>query len=122
MEFRRVLFRSGLAGDSNGNIYVSDNNNSTIRKIVTSTSAVATLAGTPGEGNSDGSGSSAHFNLPAGMAVDGSGNVYVADLDNYTIRKITPGGAVTTFAGTPGAGGSADGTGAAARFYQIGRA
>jgi|CZKI01.1.fsa_nt_gi sugar lactone lactonase YvrE len=107
----------GLAGDSNGNIYVSDNNNSTIRKIVTSTSAVATLAGTPGEGNSDGSGSSAHFNLPAGMAVDGSGNVYVADLDNYTIRKITPGGAVTTFAGTPGAGGSADGTGAAARFY-----
>ena len=106
-----------LAADANGNIYVSDNNNSTIRKIVASTAVVTTLAGTPGEGNSDGSGSSAHFNLPAGMAVDGSGNIYVADLDNYTIRKITPQGAVTTLAGTPGAAGSADGTGSAARFY-----
>jgi sugar lactone lactonase YvrE len=108
----------GMATDSNGNLYVSDNNNSTIRKIVTSTAAVTTFAGTPGEGNSDGTGTSAHFNTPAGMAVDGNGNVYIADLANYTVRKITAAGVVTTLAGTAGAAGTADGTGPAARFYQ----
>ncbi|HMD61991.1 MAG TPA: immunoglobulin domain-containing protein, partial [Opitutaceae bacterium] len=107
---------AGMAADSGGNVYVADSGNNTVRKL-TPAAVVTTLAGTPGSGNSDGTGPAAQFNLPSGVAVDGSGNVYVADLNNYTIRKITPGGVVSTLAGTPGAAGSADGTGAAARFY-----
>ena len=60
-------------------------------------------------------------NDPRGVAVDSAGNVYVADTDNYTIRKVTPAGVVTTLAGLAGSSGSADGTGSAARFYQPSR-
>ena len=78
---------------------------------------IATLAGTPGViGSNDGTGPAAQFNSPLGVAVDGSGNVFVADTSNDTIRKITPGGVVTTFAGTAGGLGNNDGTGAAAQF------
>src|SRR5882724_4796927 len=70
-----------------------------------------------GLGNEDGTGAAAHFNNPSGVAVDSSGNIYVADQSNHTIRKVTAGGVVTTLAGTAGMFGSADGTGAAARFY-----
>ena len=65
----------------------------------------------------DGTGSAARFNVPRAVAVDGSGNAYVADTDNHIIRKITPGGVVTTPAGTPGQTGGADATGSAARFF-----
>jgi DNA-binding beta-propeller fold protein YncE len=61
-------------------------------------------------------GAAARFNHPTGVVVDPAGNVYVADNWNHTIRKITPDGVVTTFAGAAGAWGSTDGTGAAARF------
>jgi sugar lactone lactonase YvrE len=61
-------------------------------------------------------GAAARFNVPLGMAVDSAGNVYVADVGNDTIRKVTAGGVVTTLAGTAGMSGSADGTGAAARL------
>src|SRR5215468_10720666 len=70
-----------------------------------------------GPGNVDGSGADAHFYQPSGVAVDSAGNVYVADASNQTIRKVTAAGVVTTLAGTAGRFGSADGTGAAARFY-----
>ncbi len=107
---------TNVALDSSGNLYVSDSDNNTIRKIAPS-GAVTTLAGTPGSpGSSDGSGGAAQFNSPAGLAVDASGNVYVADSLNSTIRIITPAGVVTTFAGTPGAQGTTDATGKAARF------
>jgi sugar lactone lactonase YvrE len=76
------------------------------------------LAGSVGgAGNCDGWGANARFSDPAGVAVDGLGNVYVADLFNHTIRKISPAGAVSTLAGMPGSRGSADGTGLLARFY-----
>lgn len=108
---------SGIARDSAGNFYVTDTENSTVRKI-TVTAVVTTLAGSPGQiGKTDGIGSAARFNKPFGIAVDAASNVYVADTGNQTIRKITPGGVVTTVGGLAGQSGSADGVGSAARFY-----
>lgn len=109
-------YPAGLAVDANGTVYVADHNNHTVRKI-TAAGAVTTLAGSAGiSGSADGQGSAARFNGLTGVAVDGSGNVYVADAGNSTIRKITAGGTVTTLAGTAGVAGSADGIGTAARF------
>jgi streptogramin lyase len=105
-----------VATDSAGNLYVADMDNSTIRKI-TPAGVVTTLAGSPGlDGSANGSGSSARFDSPYGVATDGAGNVYVADTFNFTIRKITPAGVVTTLAGSAGLYGSADGPGSTARF------
>ena len=112
----RFCYPYGVAVDGSGNVYVADSMNYTIRKI-TPAGVVSTLAGWPGSsGSTDGTGSAARFDYPTGVAVDGSGNVYVADTDNYTIRKITPAGVVSTLAGLAGTSGSADGTGSAARF------
>jgi streptogramin lyase len=107
----------GVAVDINGTVYVSDLANNTIRQI-TAAGVVTTLAGTPNStgGTNDGTGSAASFGEPAGIAVDTNGNVYVAEYANHTIRKIAPGGVVTTLAGEPGEGGSTNGIGSAARF------
>jgi sugar lactone lactonase YvrE len=106
----------GVAVDGAGNVYVADEFNDTIRKI-TPAGVVSTLAGSPTVvGSTDGPGSAARFNEPLDVAVDGAGNVYVTDAVNDTIRKITPGGVVTTLAGLAGQAGSADGAGSAARF------
>lgn len=108
---------SGVAVDSAGNLYVADYFNFTIRKI-TPSRVVTTLAGSPRQGGStDGTGSAARFNRPNSVAVDAQNNIYVADSSNHTIRKITPGGVVTTLAGLADQPGSANGTGAAARFF-----
>ena len=107
---------SGLALDSAGNLYVADIYNNTIRRV-TPTGSVTTragLAGTPG--SADGTGATARFNRPYGVAVDSATNIYVADTWNHTIRKITPARVVTTLAGQAGSPGSADGIGNAARF------
>jgi sugar lactone lactonase YvrE len=107
---------SGWTVDDSGNVYVAGNVGDTIRKI-TPGGVVTIFAGSAGQaGNSDGTGSDARFNNPNGVAVDGGGNVYVADSDNDTIRKITPVGVVSTFAGSAGQEGSSDGTGSDARF------
>jgi streptogramin lyase len=105
-----------VAVDTNGNVYVADYANHTIRKV-TAAGRVTTLAGLAGSfGTNDGTGSAARFNYPAGVAVDTNGNVYVADQDNHTIRRVTPAGVVTTLAGSAGASGTNDGAGSAARF------
>ena len=109
-------FPTGIAVDASGNVYVADSFNNKIRKI-TSAGIVSTLAGsiTNASGNLDGTGTAATFNSPKGVAVDASGNIYVADSFNHKIRKITPAGLVSTFAGS-GSNGSADGTGILATF------
>jgi hypothetical protein len=107
----------GLTADIAGNLYVADTSNHTIRKVVISTRAVATLAGNAGYfGSSDGAGSIARFNYPSGVAVDASGNVFVADTENCVIRKIQPSGLVSTLAGLAGIPGAVDATGSLARF------
>src|SRR5213076_483135 len=76
-----------------------------------------TFAGNAYGGN--GTGSQAIFSYPYATAVDGAGNVYVADIYNYTVRKITPAGVVTTLAGLAGEDGSTDGMGSDARFSYL---
>jgi sugar lactone lactonase YvrE len=107
----------GVAVDASGTIYVADYNNNRIRKV-SPTGVVTTLAGSGAWSFGDGTGTSASFNYPTGVAVDASGNVYVADSSNHRIRKVSPTGVVTTLAGggTSGFGGFADGTGTSARF------
>ena len=109
---------SGVAVDSAGNVYVADSSNNTIRKV-TPAGVVTTLADLAGKaGNANGTGSAAWFNWPTGVALDSAGNLYVADMGNDTIRRMTPGGVVTTLAGLAAGLGSADGTGSAARFHE----
>ena len=107
-----------VACDTSGNVFVADTGNSTIRKIVASTGVVTTIAGLPGSpGSTDGTGPSARFDIPLGIVCDTSGNIYVGDTGNSTIRKIVAStGVVTTIAGLAGSTGSTDGTGSAARF------
>jgi hypothetical protein len=111
----------GVAVDGTGNVYVADAGNHLIRKA-TAAGVVTTLAGLAGNpGSADGAGTAARFNYPRGVAVDGTGNVYVADSLNGTIRKVTPAGVVATLAGSAGAIGDADGAGGTARFgYPLG--
>lgn len=120
-----------LAVDKAGNIFVSDTGNDTIR-MVTPAGVVTTVAGKPGAANSDdGTGGAARFDGPTGIAVNNAGVIYVADGNNNTVRKITPGqggpvrvgasvyaslGVVTTVVGLPGFPGSADGSGLNSRF------
>src|SRR5438552_16114086 len=96
---------TGVTVDGAGNVYVSDTFNHVIRKVAP-TGEVTTLAGLAGStGSANGTGSAARFAWPSGVAVDGAGNVYVADTYNNTIRKLTPVGTnwvVTTLGGAPG--------------------
>ncbi len=116
----RFNYPDGAAVDAAGNVYVADTGNHTIRKV-TSAGVVTTFAGSAGNiGSTDapaGPATVARFNNPQRVAVDAAGNVYVADTGNHTIRRITPGGVVSTLAGSANFSGSLDGTGAAARFF-----
>ena len=106
----------GITVGPDNNIYVTETNNHTIRRI-TPGGVVTTVAGLAlNPGSADGTGSAARFSFPRGIAADNAGNLYVADGQNRTIRKITPAGVVTTFAGSAGNAGSADGNGSAAQF------
>ncbi len=106
-----------VAVDTAGNVYVADTGNHAIRKIAATTRNVTTVAGTAGVGGSaEGAGAAAGFDFPAGIAALGDGTLFVADSRNNAVRKITPAGVVTTFAGV--APGVVDGSGAAARFRE----
>ena len=106
----------GLAINSAGTIYVSDSSSNTIQTVNTSLQAAA-LAGTAGQqGASDGTGAAALFRQPGGVALDGAGNLYVADTGNSIIRKVSSTGVVTTLAGSALNQGFHDGVGAAAWF------
>jgi sugar lactone lactonase YvrE len=113
-----AVYTQTLARDSNGNFYVPERN--AILKV-TSSGVVTTIAGEVAQaGYRDGTGSAAVFDAPTGITVDGSGNLYVVDTGNFVIRKVTPSGVVTTFAGSPFSRGTADGTGTAAQFTSPG--
>lgn len=106
---------TGLAYGATGAIVIADAMNHTIRRLAVTT--VSTLAGQAGSaGTADGAGSSAHFSIPSGVAVDGEGNVFVADTNNDTIRRISAAGVVTTLAGLAGVSGYQDGIGSGALF------
>ncbi len=108
----------GIARDSVGNVYVADFSNHVIRKV-TPAGVVSTLAGAVADGGCvDGPGATARFSLPQGVAADAAGNVYVVD-SCAAVRKITPAGVVSTFAGQLSTPGNVDGTGASARFSQF---
>lgn len=107
---------SGVAAAPDGTLAVADKANATLR-LVSPSGVVTTLAGsTTLRGNVDGTGGSATFSAPLGVARDTAGNYYVADSMNHTVRKVTTAGVVTTLAGAAGQAGSADGIGTAARF------
>lgn len=107
---------SGLCCDASGNIYVADSGNNKIRKI-TPAGVVTSIAGSTSgiAGSADGIGAAASFYSPLDVCIDAIGNIYVADFNNNKIRKITPSGIVTTYAGS-GVSGSTDGVGIAASF------
>ncbi|MCD0487364.1 DUF6443 domain-containing protein [Pedobacter sp. MC2016-14] len=105
---------SGMANDRNGNVYVADYSNNKIRKI-TPSGLVTTVAGNLAAGALDGLAANATFNGPTSIAVDGDDNIFVADFNNHKIRKITPAGVVSTFAGS-GVDGVEDGLGTASSF------
>ena len=108
---------NGLVIDSSANVYVADTLNHAIRKI-TPSGVVTTFAGTMGSaGFTDDVGINARFNSPFGLAIDPSGNIYVSDMNNYRIRKITPSGSVSTLAGN-GSPGITNGSSTTATFNQ----
>ncbi|WP_109831070.1 T9SS type A sorting domain-containing protein [Reichenbachiella versicolor] len=100
--------------DDSGNLFVSDSKSHLIRKV-TANGEVSTFAGSGVAGSTDGTGTAAEFNTPRGLAIDASGNLYVSETGNHRIRKITPAGVVTTFAGSTI--GYKDDTGTDAQFF-----
>jgi len=105
----RFLGPNGITIDASGNLFVADADNFRIRKI-TPGGLATTVAGNGVAGYRDGAGGEARFGYPTGIAIDGKGVLYVADRRTHTIRKIAPGGVVTTLAGG-GRAGFSDGTG-----------
>ena len=101
----------GLAVDAAGTVFLVDGQ--AIRKLMPDGSVMTVAGG--GYGNADGNGTSARFADPGGIAIDGAGNVFVADTGNDTVRKVTAAGEVGTFAGRPAAG-FANGAAAGAAF------
>jgi len=117
----RFFGPEGLAADAQGNLFVADTLNNRIRRISPDGTVTSVAGSGPGTAHgfdgmlADGPADAARFNDPSDVAVDGAGTLYVTDRLNHVIRKITPDGQVSTFAGT-GEPGSRDGSGRAASF------
>jgi hypothetical protein len=111
---------TGVAVDASGNIYIADAANSRIRKVNTS-GIITTIAGTgtPGYTGDGGAATAATVNSPVGVAVDGSGNIYIADYNNNVVRMINTSGDISTFAGTGTSGFGGDGGAATAALLAL---
>lgn len=108
----------GMAVDTNDDVFVTDVNNNNIREVaISGTNDVVTTFAGIGPGSADGPGPAARFWSPTGVAVDSSGNIFVADLYNSVVRRIAANGEVSTIAGLAGSSGNSDGTNSNARFY-----
>ncbi|MBI5799295.1 MAG: hypothetical protein HZA92_01030 [Verrucomicrobia bacterium] len=106
----------GLVVAPDGTVFVADSGNHLIRVIATN-GTVSVLAGNPETfGSADGTGTNAFFNNPVGLALAPDGSLFVSDANNFTLRRVTAAGVVTTIAGAAGQDGSADGPAASARF------
>jgi uncharacterized protein (TIGR03437 family) len=99
----------GIAVDGSGNVYIADTQNARVRKITGGTINTVAGSGTAGFGGDGGAATSAQLNIPTGLAVDGAGNLYISDFSNNRVRKVTPGGVITTLAGNGLAGYLGDG-------------
>jgi uncharacterized protein (TIGR03437 family) len=99
----------GVALDTAGNAYVADTQNARVLKISGGSAGVIAGTGTPGFGGDGGAATSAQLNTPIGVAVDPSGNLYIADFGNNRVRRVTPGGTISTVAGNGNQGYSGDG-------------
>jgi trimeric autotransporter adhesin len=112
----------GVAVDGQGNVYIADTDNMRVRKVSVG-GTITTIAGTGVQGSSGDGGpaTSALLRFPYGLAVDGQGNVYIADSGNNRVRKVSRGGMITTFAGTGANGFSGDGGPATSARLQIPR-
>ena len=110
----------GLAVDGKGNVYIADHDHSKVRKVDAG-GTITTFAGTGVRGFSGDGGraTAAQLISPRGLAVDGRGNVYIADRDNNRVRKVSPGGTITTFAGTGESANDGDGDGGPATSARI---
>jgi uncharacterized protein (TIGR03437 family) len=102
---------SACALDSYGNLYIADTLNNQIRKVSAAGTISTVAGGAGGQGGlgDEGPAISASFGAPAGVAVDDSGNLYIADTGNHRIRQVTPDGVIHTIAGTGLPGFSGDG-------------
>ena len=100
----------GVAVDAAGNVYLADRSNHIVRKV-DSSGAISTVAGSGGFGYSGdgGAATNAEMRYPHGVAVDGAGNIYIADVTNHSIRKVDSAGNISTVAGTGTDGYSGDG-------------
>ena len=117
--YAELRLPNGVAVDSSGNVYIADSGNHRIRKVTVG-GVISTIAGNGFGGYSGDTGFAIYAELrsPNGVAVDSSGNVYIADTQNHCIRKVTAGGVISTIAGT-GVAGSAYGDGDLARYAEL---
>jgi hypothetical protein len=94
---------TGVTEDAAGNVYIGDSANNRVRKVTASTTGIITTFagnGTAGFSGDGGAATVAQLNAPIGTAIDGAGNVYIADSGNNRVRKVAPGGTITTVAGS----------------------